>query len=965
MTATLIQQILAKYGKVDAYTDDDIEGVVTFLLSVHAVRDALDVLAETGLDTLHQLVLKLIKAPKDAKTLSGAESRQVIEYLLETAQFRPIPEAVALHNTVCVLQLHQGQPVDALLSLLPMRLPAVDPAVGEVAYRDLGGSFSSALTAVLEACEATGQPAYLQQAAIVLARHGLSMDPEPKAAASEATDSAMTGDARPARPSAVVACSVDDVCPLPAAYREDKSRAQIQRAAMGAFSQPAFAALSAQMDLTPPKAPEDVYRTDMEDVEVSAEVKTNFLMRLADAYVSGFVNFASGQDVLLAPKYADAQPADAQPAREETATVVPATGTPAAPATPAPPADTAPAVEAPAAEAPAPERKLVSGEGYAVLRQSKHSAKLSAAGTVGLVHAWGGLDALNAASRYTHNAAEERIACGARFAMAVASSRVRDPHHAALAVIASRLCPGAGVETAKALVYEPTLSALGVGIAYAGTRYGPAADLLIPLVTDPNSPLAVASQAALALGLIYLGTGDRTAADLCLSALKARDGERLATHHAVRFVLQGAALVYFGTGRAVEGLVSSVRRGRLGDASTAFLDPIFAPIASAIFYGYAYYGTGDMRLVQGLLQDLAGAQTAWRADSAAREAEREAAADRGHSGTSSVGASAAATTAHGSAGSGAASGSQTPPGVSVAPSVAGPSRRPARQRPAPEEDKNKEAEELDKRTVSDASTALVMAISQILSTADDVTPAMALRLFERMFQFGTVPVRGAVPLAIALLFPSTGDISLCDVLQRMAHDPVPSVATGAILAIGIVGAGTNNARFAAALHALVAYHFSSPRHIFTVRLSQGLLALGKGLLALSTRHGLGQVVLPAAACGLSVLLHSVAESWLPFLNTGHHRNLFLLALATRPRGVVALDHSGAPLDPDQNAGLAGLVGTANEPLIMSAAVGYRHDHKARVATSLGSDPIWETCSDILEDVIVAWVSADSVAAAID
>lgn len=66
-----------------------------------------------------------------------------------------------------------------------------------------------------------------------------------------------------------------------------------------------------------------------------------------------------------------------------------------------------------------------------------------------------------------------------------------------------------------------------------------------------------------------------------------------------------------------------------------------------------------------------------------------------------------------------------------------------------------------------------------------------------------------------------------DVLNKYSHDNDSEVSLNAIFGLGLVGAGTNNARLATLLRQLAAYHAKNPSHLFLVRISQGLIHLGK------------------------------------------------------------------------------------------------------------------------------------------
>ena len=63
---------------------------------------------------------------------------------------------------------------------------------------------------------------------------------------------------------------------------------------------------------------------------------------------------------------------------------------------------------------------------------------------------------------------------------------------------------------------------------------------------------------------------------------------------------------------------------------------------------------------------------------------------------------------------------------------------------------------------------------------------------------------------------------------------------------GIIGAGTNNARLAGMLRGLSSYYYKEPTLLFLVRMAQGLVHMGKGLLNLAPKHMEGSLISGAA-----------------------------------------------------------------------------------------------------------------------
>ena len=63
-----------------------------------------------------------------------------------------------------------------------------------------------------------------------------------------------------------------------------------------------------------------------------------------------------------------------------------------------------------------------------------------------------------------------------------------------------------------------------------------------------------------------------------------------------------------------------------------------------------------------------------------------------------------------------------------------------------------------------------------------------------------------------------------------------------VRAAGIIGAGTNNARLAGMLRGLSSYYYKEPTLLFLVRVAQGLVHMGKGLLNLAPKHMDGSLI---------------------------------------------------------------------------------------------------------------------------
>jgi 26S proteasome regulatory subunit N1 len=116
--------------------------------------------------------------------------------------------------------------------------------------------------------------------------------------------------------------------------------------------------------------------------------------------------------------------------------------------------------------------------------------------------------------------------------------------------------------------------------------------------------------------------------------------------------------------------------------------------------------------------------------------------------------------------------------------------------------------------------------------------------------YGEPVIRRAVPLALGLVCVSNPLVHVLDILSKYSHDNDQEVAINAIFAMGLVGAGTNNARLAQMLRQLAVYYHKEPTSLFIVRIAQGLLHAGKGTLTLNPFHSNKSLLSPVAISGL-------------------------------------------------------------------------------------------------------------------
>ena len=126
--------------------------------------------------------------------------------------------------------------------------------------------------------------------------------------------------------------------------------------------------------------------------------------------------------------------------------------------------------------------------------------------------------------------------------------------------------------------------------------------------------------------------------------------------------------------------------------------------------------------------------------------------------------------------------------------------------------------------------------------------------------YGEPTIRKAVPLAIGLVSVSNPLLPILDTLSKYSHDNDLQVAINAIFAMGLVGAGTNNARLAQMLRQLAGYYQKEPDSLFMVRIAQGMVHMGKGTIGLNPFFSDRSIMSRPAVAGLLATLTAFTDA---------------------------------------------------------------------------------------------------------
>ncbi|KAF3962531.1 hypothetical protein ACB098_06G115700 [Castanea mollissima] len=220
------------------------------------------------------------------------------------------------------------------------------------------------------------------------------------------------------------------------------------------------------------------------------------------------------------------------------------------------------------------------------------------------------------------------------------------------------------------------------------------------------------------------------------------------------------------------------------------------------------------------------------------------------------------------------------------------------------------SQHLDKSETHQGPAVLGIAM---VAMAEELGLEMAIRSLEHLLQYGEQNIRHAVPLALGLLCISNPKVNVMDTLSRLSHDTDSEVAMAAVISLGLIGAGTNNARIAGMLRNLSSYYYKDASLLFCVRIAQGLVHMGKGLLTLNPYHSERFLLSPTALAGIVIMLHACLDMKSVILGKYHYM-LYFLVLAMQPRMLMTVDENNKPISVPVRVGQAvDVVGQAGRP----------------------------------------------------
>jgi len=516
--------------------------------------------------------------------------------------------------------------------------------------------------------------------------------------------------------------------------------------------------------------------------------------------------------------------------------------------------------------------------------------------SLGLGYMWDYVEALQQLDPYLDDK-DELVRSGAVLGVGVATVGVHDETDAVMGLLADLVAEVPNNTSSQV----HTSAILGLGFAYAGAARDEIAELLEPLVTDVSLPMEISALAAVALGIVFVGSASGVLTTSILEALIEREASDLAHPWAI-FMGLGLGLLYLQKSDKIDAVVETVKA----------IDHPVAQNIEVLLVICAFAGTGDVLQIQRLLRETA---TRHYEDEDDEDEDDDLIAD----GPENAFVDAIKKVADAQRVDEEPE-TATEVSASDGPDVKNPEAEEvhsdAEMKDSDEKaGDDKEEEDPESRRESAKAKGLCTLGIGLISLGENIGEEMVMRHLEHLMHYGDSHIKQAVPLAMGLVSTSNPQMKVYETLSRYTHELQPSVANNAIFALGLVGAGTLNARVAQLLRQLDEFYARSSELMFMSRFALGLVNLGKGTLTLSPFTAEKRLMSPVSLAGL--LTVSVAMLIPPakqLFISEYPSLLYALTLAVQPRMLVTVDEELNPLKVTVRVGQAiDTVGQAGKP----------------------------------------------------
>jgi 26S proteasome regulatory subunit N1 len=543
------------------------------------------------------------------------------------------------------------------------------------------------------------------------------------------------------------------------------------------------------------------------------------------------------------------------------------------------------------------DEKLISKEKW--VYKTKDEGMLSTVASLGLVNLWNVENGLQSLDQFQYNE-NIKLRAGAVLGMGISTNGVHDDVESTYYLLEEFVH---NREKDDSLIVRSAIT--GLGIAYAGSENENVLNLLTPIVSDSVYSLEIQALSALALGHTFVGTCNGEITDTILQSLLDKDSSQL-TSKWIRFMCLGLGLLYMGKYDQVDDVLDTI-------------DAIEHPISKSLkvlIKICSYAGTGNVLQVQELLQMCTTKPADGESDEDEDEDDdneelNEVAAALGNDENDEIAVDNEDNVEIAEEAINIATDNKPEPSkVTETEDTKTETTVETTIKEEKKEEKSDSENEFAEDELSQGFSVLGLAL---ICMGEEIGQEMSIRHFEHLMHYGKPIIKRAVPLAMGLVSASNPQMNVFETLSRYSHDQDLEVAYNAIFGMGLVGAGSNNARLAQLLRQLASYYINDQNGLFVSRIAQGLIHLGKGTLSLNPFTVDKQVLSKVSIAGLLTVSIALLDPK-SFILDQNSSLLYYLTPAIKPRMLVTVDENLEPIKVNVRVGQAvDTVGAAGKP----------------------------------------------------
>lgn len=191
----------------------------------------------------------------------------------------------------------------------------------------------------------------------------------------------------------------------------------------------------------------------------------------------------------------------------------------------------------------------------------------------------------------------------------------------------------------------------------------------------------------------------------------------------------------------------------------------------------------------------------------------------------------------------------------------------------------------------------------LISLGEKMAVKMLIRNIHHILQYCEKELKAVAPIMIALLGVLDPSIQNTDLLYKLCFSEDKETGFRAIFGLGLLAAGTNNARVATLLRNLFDYYHKENDYTYMIKIALGLVYAGKGLVSMNPYYSNDFLFSKTGFASLMIIAVTMLDMQHSILEANHYL-IYYLGLAFYPKMLFCLDEDLKELDVNVRVGQA-------------------------------------------------------------